>query len=128
MKLAELAAAKGAEIICFQELFNTHWFPQDINEEHFLLAEDVSGPTLRALETLAKEKGVALICPFFEMDGDKYFNTAAVIDQGGEILGIYRKVHVPQIPLWEERAYFTAGDKGFPVFDLGHAKVGIQIC
>ncbi len=126
--MGELAAGKGAQIICFQELFNTNWFPKDIDEKNFLLAEELNGPTLRAMKGLAKEKKVVLICPFFERDGDKYFNTAAVIDQEGEIVGTYRKVHIPQIPLWEERAYFATGGKGFPVFDLGLAKIGIQIC
>lgn len=128
LTMGELAAGKGAQIICFQELFNTHWFPRDINEADFILAEDLGGPTLQTMRGLAKEKGVALICPFFERDGDKYFNTAVVIDREGEILGTYRKVHVPQIPFWEERAYFSPGDKGFPVFDLGLAKIGVQIC
>lgn len=128
LRVAKLAAEKGAQIICFQELFNTHWFPKDIDEKHFLLAEDLEGPTIQAMRNIASEKGVALICPFFEKDGDNYFNAAAVINQQGTILGSYRKVHVPQIPLWEERSYFTPGDKGFPVFDLDVVKVGIQIC
>jgi len=128
LKMGELAAEKGAQIICFQELFNTHWFPRDINEDNFLLAEDLNGPTMQTMRVLAKEKEVTLICPFFERDGDRYFNTAAVIDKAGEILGTYRKIHIPQIPLWEERAYFAPGDKGFPVFDLGFVKIGVQIC
>jgi len=128
LRMGELAAEKGAQIICFQELFNTHWFPRDIHEDNFLLAEDLNGPTVAIMKTLAKAKEVALICPFFERAGDWYFNTAAVIDQRGEIAGAYRKIHVPQIPLWEERAYFSPGDKGFPVFDLGLVKIGVQIC
>ncbi|MBN1255929.1 MAG: acyltransferase [Deltaproteobacteria bacterium] len=128
LRMGQLAAQRGAQIICFQELFNTHWFPRDIHEHNFLLAEDIDGPTMAAMRTLAKAKGVALICPFFEKDGDQYFNTAAVIDRDGEIAGAYRKVHIPQIPLWEERTYFSPGDKGFPVFDLGLAKIGVQIC
>jgi N-carbamoylputrescine amidase len=128
LRMGQLAADKGAQIICFQELFNTHWFPRDIDGVNFLLAEDVDGPTVTSMRSLAKEKKVALICPFFERDGDQYFNTAAVINQNGEIVGTYRKIHVPQIPLWEERAYFSPGDKGFPVFDLGLVKVGVQIC
>jgi N-carbamoylputrescine amidase len=128
LRMGKLAAEKGARIICFQELFNTRWFPRDIDEGNRLLAEAVDGPSVSAMRTLAKEKGVALICPFFERDGDQYFNTAAVIDQGGEVVGTYRKIHVPQIPLWEERAYFSPGDKGFPVFDLGFVKIGVQIC
>jgi N-carbamoylputrescine amidase len=128
VRMAGLAVEKGAQIICLQELFNTHWFPRAIHEDNFLLAEDLDGPTLSALRTVAKAKRVGLICPFFERAGDLYFNTAAVIDQQGEIAGTYRKIHVPQIPLWEERSYFSPGDKGFPVFDLGIAKIGVQIC
>lgn len=127
LRLGGLAADKGVKIICFQELFNCIWFPRSIDDANFLLAEDVAGPTVTAMRTLAKEKNVALICPFFERDGSQYFNTAAVINQNGELAGIYRKVHVPQIPLWEERAYFAAGDGGFPVFDLGLVKIGVQI-
>jgi N-carbamoylputrescine amidase len=128
LRMGQLAAQKGAQIICFQELCNTHWFPRNIDESAFLLAEDIDGPTVTTMGTLAKEKEVALICPFFERDGDHYFNTAAVIDQRGKLVGTYRKIHIPQIPLWEERAYFSPGDKGFPVFDLGLAKIGVQIC
>jgi N-carbamoylputrescine amidase len=128
VRMGQLAAEKGAQIICFQELFNTHWFPRDIHDDNFLLAEDIDGPTVATMKTLAKGRGVALICPFFERAGDRYFNTAAVIDQRGEIAGTYRKIHIPQIPLWEERSYFSPGDMGFPVFDLGLAKIGVQIC
>jgi N-carbamoylputrescine amidase len=128
VRMAELAADKGAQIICLQELFNTHWFPRDIRDDNFLLAEDLHGPTVATMKTVAKGKGVALICPFFERAEERYFNSAAVIDQQGEIAGTYRKIHVPQIPLWEERAYFSSGDKGFPIFDLGVAKIGVQIC
>jgi N-carbamoylputrescine amidase len=128
LRMGRLAAEKGAQIICFQELFNTHWFPRDIDDSNFPLVEEVDGPTMAAMSRLAKGKGVSLICPLFERAGDQYFNTAVVIDQQGEIIGTYRKIHIPQIPLWEERAYFAPGDKGFPVFDLGLAKIGVQIC
>ncbi len=128
LRMAKLAAEKGAQLICFQELFSTAWFPRDIRDENFLLAEDLDGPTIAIMKTLAKEKGVALICPFFERAGERYFNTAAVIDQQGKIAGPYRKIHLPQIPLWEERAYFSPGDTGLPVFDLGLVKIGVQLC
>jgi N-carbamoylputrescine amidase len=128
LRMGRLAAEKGAQIICFQELFSTHWFPRDIDDGNRLLAETVDGPTMAAMEALARGKGVALICPFFERAGDQYFNAAVVIDQQGRVVGTYRKIHVPQLPLWEERAYFSPGDKGFPVFDLGLAKIGVQLC
>ncbi len=128
VRMAELAAEKGAQIICFQELFNTHWFPRDINNDNFFLAEDLNGPTVTTMKTVAKAKGVALICPFFERAEERYFNSAAVVNQQGEVIGTYRKIHIPQLPLWEERDYFSPGDKGFPIFDLGVAKIGVQIC
>ncbi len=129
VKLASLAADRGARIICFQELFHTHWFPKDINKENFGLAEPSNGPTIAAMQPLAREKEVVLICPIFEKEGeDAFYNSAIVIDSGGEILGGYRKVHIPQIPLWEEKSYFTPGNRGFPVFSTAYGRVGVQIC
>jgi len=129
VKLVCLAAERGARIICLQELFHTRWFPKDINRENFGLAESLNGPTLEAMQPLAREKEVVLICPIFEKDGeDAFYNSAAVIDSGGEILGVYRKVHVPQIPLWEEKSYFAPGNRGFPVFQTAYGRIGIQIC
>lgn len=128
VRLVRFAAERGAQIICLQELFNTHWFPRVIDEDNFRLAETLAGPTVTAMREVAEEKGVAIISPFFEEDAGRYYNSAAVIDRDGGIAGVYRKVHIPQIPLWEERSYFSPGDKGFPVFDLGVAKVGVQIC
>lgn len=125
---AQLAVERGAHLICFQELFTTHWFPKEMNPKHFQLAEPAHGPTLMRMQQFAKEHGVVLICPFFEKDEEAYFNSAAVIDAGGEILGTYRKVHVPQIPLWEERFYFSSGNLSFPVFKTKYAVVGVQIC
>lgn len=129
IKLVRLAAERGAKIICLQELFHTHWFPKDINKESFGLAEPFNGPTLEAMRPLARQKEVVLICPIFEKDGENaFYNSAAVIDSGGKILGVYRKVHIPQIPLWEEKSYFTPGNKGFPVFPTAYGRVGVQIC
>jgi N-carbamoylputrescine amidase len=80
------------------------------------------------MQQFAKEQGVVLICPFFEKDEQMFFNSAMVIDAGGEILGNYRKIHIPQIPLWEERFYFSSGNLGFPVFKTKYAVIGVQIC
>jgi len=127
--LAEIAADRGAKMVCFQELFNTHWFPRDINPDHFQLAEEVPGPATEAMQGIAQKKGVVVVLPLFEKDSrGLYFNTAVVIDADGKILGKYRKVHIPQIPLWEEKAYFHPGDLGFPVFSTHYARVGVQIC
>jgi N-carbamoylputrescine amidase len=128
-QLAQLASEKGAKIICFQELFSTHWFPRDIDRAHFGLAEPIDGQTVHMMQHIAKEKSVVLICPMFEegIEG-VYYNTAVIIDADGRVLGKYRKAHVPQIPLWEEKFYFTPGDTGFPVFSTRYAKIGVQIC
>ena len=127
--LAEIAAERGAQIICFQELFNTHWFPMDIRPDHFQLAEEVPGPSTEAMQRIAQKMEAVMVLPLFERDPrGLHFNTAVVIDADGKILGKYRKVHIPQIPLWEEKAYFHPGDLGFPVFLTRYARVGVQIC
>jgi N-carbamoylputrescine amidase len=128
IKLTQIAVEKGANFICFQELFTTHWFPREMDKRHFSLAEQMDGVTISRMQKLAKENEVVLICPIFEVDGDCFYNSAVVIDANGEILGSYRKIHVPQIPLWEERYYFSSGNHGFPVFKTKFAPIGIQIC
>jgi N-carbamoylputrescine amidase len=129
VRFAQIAAEKGAQIICFQELFHTHWFPKGMNRDNFSYAEKVDGPTIVRMREFSRESGVVCICPIFEKAGEKaFYNSAIVIDGGGEILGCYRKIHVPQIPLWEERYYFLPGDLGFPVFKTKFAAVGVQIC
>ncbi len=128
MKFAEIAVEKGANIICFQELFTTHWFPREMNKRYFSLAEKIDGPTITRMQRLGEENNVVLICPIFEVQEESFYNSAVVIDANGEVLGSYRKIHVPQIPLWEERYYFSSGDNGFPVFRTKFAPIGIQIC
>jgi len=128
VRFTKIAIEKGAHIICFQELFTTHWFPREMNKRYFSLAEKMDGPTIGTMRKLAKEYGVVLICPIFEIEDESFYNSAIVIDAGGEILGSYRKIHVPQIPLWEERYYFSSGNHGFPVFKTKFAPIGVQIC
>jgi N-carbamoylputrescine amidase len=129
IKFAQIASEKGAHIICFQELFTTHWFPKEMSKNHFSLAEKINGPSIVRMQKLAKENEVVLVCPIFEKDGENtFYNAAVIIDAGGEILGRYRKVHVPQIPLWEEKYYFSPGNLGFPVFKTKFAVIGVQIC
>jgi N-carbamoylputrescine amidase len=129
LTFANIAIEKGAQIICFQELFTTHWFSKEMNESHFGLAETMEGPSIQRMRELATEHGVVLICPIFEAGGDgAFYNSAVIIDAGGAILGSYRKVHVPQIPLWEERFYFAPGDHGFPIFETRFGVIGVQIC
>jgi N-carbamoylputrescine amidase len=129
IKFSQIAIEKGASIICFQELFTTHWFPKEINKCHFSYAEKIEGPSIIRMQKLAKENDIVFICPIFETEGEKvFYNSAVVIDAGGEILGTYRKIHVPQIPLWEEKYYFSPGNFGFPVFRTRFATIGVQIC
>jgi N-carbamoylputrescine amidase len=128
-QLVSIAAEKQAQIVCFSELFATRWFPREMNPCHLELAEETTGSTLVRMQELASRYGLVLVCPFFEKgEGGTGYNSAAVIDAGGELLGCYRKVHVPQIPLWEERFYFSPGDLGFPVFKTRYGILGVQIC
>ena len=127
--LSEVAAERSAKMICFQQLFITRWFPMDIRSENFKLAEEVPGPTTEVMQKMAQKTETVMVLPLFEKDSRGiYFNTAVVIDACGEILGKYRKVHIPQIPLWEEKAYFHPGDLGFPVFATRYGQVGVQLC
>jgi N-carbamoylputrescine amidase len=127
LRTIDAAISNGASIICFQELFNLPWFPKGLDKEAFKLAEDMNGDTVNAMREKAKSSGVVVLLPIFEKDDLNYYNSCVVINDKGETAGIYRKIHVPDIPLWEEKYYFTPGDKGFPVFETGHGKIGIQI-
>ncbi|MFQ5329867.1 MAG: nitrilase-related carbon-nitrogen hydrolase [Thermodesulfobacteriota bacterium] len=126
-KLIEVAAERGATIASLPQLFNTHWFPCEIKGAHRELAEESSGPTVTAMREIAQRLKMILICPIFERDGDAFYNTAFVIDESGELIGRYRKVHVPQLPLWEERSYFSPGSE-FPVFETRYGVIGVQLC
>lgn len=126
LTLASIAVQKGANFLCFPELFLTHWFPAEVNKEAFRLAEPLDGPFINEMRSFAQRHEVNLIVPFFEEASGRYYNSAAVISSKGEVAGVYRKVHLPEIPLWEERAYFEPGD-GFPVFEVDGVKVGIQL-
>ncbi len=129
IELGDLAAQQDARIICFQELFNTPWFPRNTDPEAHALAETIPGPTVDRLSEAARTWNAAVIVPLYERDSEgKGYNSAAVLDAKGDLKGVYRKVHVPHFPLWEERSYFEPGDLGFPVFDVGVARVGVLIC
>ncbi|MBZ0220358.1 MAG: acyltransferase [Candidatus Methylomirabilis sp.] len=125
--LVELAASEGAKVIALPPLFSSHWFPATIDNRNFALAEKEDGPTVTFLREAAMKHKVVVIGGVFEEDGDKFYNTAIVAGPDG-LIGKYRKVHVPQIPLWEERAYFSPGDLGFPVFETPYGKIGVLIC
>ena len=123
------AAAQGAQIICLQELFRTVYFCQEENHKYFQYAEAIPGPTTERLSTLAKELQVVIVASLFERRAaGLYHNTAAVIDADGSLLGIYRKMHIPDDPLFYEKFYFTPGDLGFRCWQTKYARIGVLIC
>jgi N-carbamoylputrescine amidase len=123
------AAARGAQIICTQELFTSPYFCRTQDTEMFDLAEPVPGPTTDALAVVAGELGVVIIGSLFERRASGvYHNTAAVIDADGSYLGKYRKMHIPQDPGFEEKFYFTPGDLGYKVWDTRFGKISVLIC
>ncbi len=129
LALAERAAKAGARIICTQELFRSPYFCQSEDHENFKLAESIPGPSSDAFCKLAKKHRVVIIVSLFERRASGlYHNTAAIIDADGSLLGIYRKMHIPDDPLFHEKFYFTPGDTGFRAWQTRHAKIGVLIC
>ena len=123
------AAAKGAQIICLQELFTSLYFCDVEDYDNFKLAEPIPGPTTDALKVVAKELGVVIIASLFEKRAQGiYHNTTAVIDADGEYLDKYRKMHIPDDPAYFEKFYFTPGDMGYKVFKTRFATIGVLIC
>ncbi len=129
LKLAEQAAQQGAQIICTQELFRSYYFCQEENHDNFKLAETIPGPSTDAFQKLARKHRVVVIISLFEKRAPGvYHNTAVVIDADGSRLGIYRKMHIPDDPLFYEKFYFTPGDLGFKAFQTKYAKIGTLVC
>jgi N-carbamoylputrescine amidase len=123
------AAAQGAQIVCLPELFRSLYFCQSEEYVNFALAEPVPGPSTEALSSLARELGVVIIASLFEKRAEGlYHNTAAVLDADGTYLGKYRKMHIPDDPLFYEKFYFTPGDLGFKVFATRYGRIGVLIC
>lgn len=134
------AAQRGAQIVCLQELFDAPYFCKVTDAERFDLAEPMPGPTVERLQRVAKELEIVLIVPMFEKRAPGlYHNSAAVLDADGSMLGLYRKMHIPDDPLYFEKYYFTPGEiyqhgaepgrqSGFRVFDTRYARIGILIC
>jgi len=123
------AAGRGAQILCLPELFRSPYFCREENADLFQLAEPIPGPTTQALSVLARELKIVLVVSVFERRAaGVYHNSAAVIDADGNLLGRYRKMHIPDDPLYYEKFYFTPGDLGFPNFDTQYGRVGVQIC
>jgi N-carbamoylputrescine amidase len=127
--MTERAAKQGAQIVCTQELFRSQYFCQEENHKHFKLAEPIPGPSTEAFQKLAKRHGIVVIASLFEKrTSGVYHNTAAVIDANGKLLGIYRKMHIPDDPLYYEKFYFTPGDLGFRSWQTRFGKIGVLIC
>jgi len=133
------AAAKGAQVVLLQELFNAPYFCKVTDAARFDLAEPIPGPTTERMQSLARELGVVIIVPLFERRGaGLYHNSAAVVDTDGSLVGVYRKMHIPDDPLYHEKYYFTPGEiyqhaedkpaSGFRVFDTKVARIGVLIC
>src|SRR5213080_3614731 len=123
------AAAAGAQLVCLPELFRSQYFAQREDPELFDLAEPVPGPSTEALGGAAKQAGVVVIAPVFERRAaGLYHNSAAVIDADGRVVGIYRKMHIPDDPAYYEKFYFTPGDLGFRAFDTRVGRIGTLVC
>ncbi|MER5642704.1 nitrilase-related carbon-nitrogen hydrolase [Kitasatospora sp. NPDC002227] len=129
-RAARDAAAQGAQVIGFQEVFNAPYFCQVQEPEHYAWAEPVpDGPTVRRMQELARELHLVIVVPVYEVEQSGfYYNTAAVIDADGSYLGKYRKHHIPQVKGFWEKYYFKPGNLGWPVFDTAVGKVGVYIC
>jgi N-carbamoylputrescine amidase len=123
------AAERGAQIICLQELFRSQYFCREENPELFALSEPVPGPSTEALSKLARSLNVVIVASLFERRGaGLYHNTAVVLDADGSLLGKYRKMHIPDDPLYYEKFYFTPGDLGFPNFNTRFGRIGVLVC
>lgn len=123
------AASKGAEIVCLPELFRGQYFCREENPENFNLAEPIPGPSTEALGAVAKDLQISIVASLFEKRAPGlYHNTAAIIDADGSLLGVYRKMHIPDDPLYYEKYYFTPGDLGFRNFETRFSRIGVLVC
>jgi N-carbamoylputrescine amidase len=123
------AAKKGAEIICLPELFRSQYFCQLEDHDNFSLAETIPGPSTDVLTKLARELGIVIIASLFERrSAGLYHNTAAIVDANGELLGKYRKMHIPDDPLYHEKFYFAPGDLGFQNWKTARGNLGVCVC
>ena len=128
-KLVRQAATKGAQIILIQELFESQYFCMDQKEELFELSKPFDNhPTIKKFSELAKELKVVLPVSFFEKANRAHYNSVAIVDADGSILGKYRKSHIPDGPGYQEKFYFNPGDTGFKVWNTKYAKIGVGIC
>lgn len=123
------AAERGANVVCLQELFRSQYFCREEDARLFDLAETIPGPSTERLSVVARENHVVIVASLFEKRAQGlYHNTAAVIDVDGSLAGIYRKMHIPDDPLYFEKFYFTPGDTGFRNFDTEHGRIAALVC
>src|SRR5690348_725474 len=129
LEMVREAAGRGARVVCLPELFQTQYFCQREDAALFDLAEPIPGPTSTRLSQAARQQGVVLIASLFEKrTAGVYHNTAVVLDSDGALRGIYRKMHIPDDPLYYEKFYFTPGDLGFPAFDTATGRIAALVC
>lgn len=129
LEKAEKAAKDGAQIICTQELFSTQYFCQSEDHSNFKIAEPIPGPITEKFQIIAQRYKVVIIVSIFEKRGSGvYHNSAAIINTDGSLLGVYRKMHIPDDPLYYEKFYFTPGDLGFQSWETTFGTIGILIC
>ena len=123
------AAQRGAQIVCTQELFRSQYFCREENADLFELAEPIPGPSSDALAKLARDLKIVIVGSLFERRAAGiYHNTAVILDADGTLLGKYRKMHIPDDPLYYEKYYFTPGDLGVPNFDTRYGRIGVLVC
>jgi N-carbamoylputrescine amidase len=123
------AARQGANVICLPELFRSQYFCQVEDHKYFQLAEEIPGPSTKALGEIARECGVVIVASLFERRAPGlYHNTAAILDADGSLMGKYRKMHIPDDPLFYEKFYFAPGDLGFLAWKTAHAPIGVCVC
>ena len=123
------AAGQGAQIICLPELFRSQYFCQSEDHKNFALAEEIPGQSTLALGDVARETGIVIIASIFEKrSAGVYHNTAAIINDDGKLLGKYRKMHIPDDPLYHEKFYFAPGDLGFQAWPTAQGKIGVCVC
>ena len=127
--LVEKAARRGARIVCTQELFRSRYFCQSEDYDNFRLAEPIPGPSTMAFQELARKHRIVVIASLFERrTRGLYHNSAAIIDADGSLLGVYRKMHIPDDPLYYEKFYFAPGDTGFRTWQTRYGRIGVLIC
>lgn len=131
LEFLSMAEKNNANIVCFPELFLQNWFlhedNKDLVSENLKNASDIEGEFISLLKKQAKKLNMVIIAPFLEVKEGVYFNSSAVIGEKGDILGVYRKVHLPDVPYYREKTYFSSGSE-FPVFETSFGKIGIQMC